>query len=159
MNKKSIRKATKKDIPLILDFIKKLAEFEKMSSQVVATEELLKEWIFDKKKAQVIFALEDGKAVGFALYFYNFSTFLGRAGIYLEDLFVLPEFRGKGYGKLLLKTLAKEVHEKGMGRLEWSCLDWNAPSIELYESLGAKMMKEWKVFRLTGENLTDLAKQ
>ena len=159
MNKKSIRKATKKDIPLILDFIKKLAEYEKMSNQVVATEKLLKEWIFDKKKAQVIFALEDGKAVGFALYFYNFSTFLGRAGIYLEDLFVLPKFRGKGYGKLLLKMLAREAHEKGMGRLEWSCLDWNAPSIEFYESLGAKMMKEWKVFRLTGENLTDLAKQ
>jgi GNAT superfamily N-acetyltransferase len=157
MNKKSIRKATKKDIPLILDFIKKLAEYEKMSNQVVATEKLLKEWIFDKKKAQVIFALENGKEVGFALYFYNFSTFLGRAGIYLEDLFVLPEFRGKGYGKLLLKTLAKEVHEKGMGRLEWSCLDWNAPSIEFYESLGAKMMKEWRVFRLTGEELKNLA--
>ena len=159
MNKETIRKATKKDIPLILDFIKQLAEYEKMSNQVVATEELLKEWIFDKKKAQVIFALEDGKAVGFALYFYNFSTFLGRAGIYLEDLFVLPEFRGKGYGKLLLKTLAKEVHEKGMGRLEWSCLDWNAPSIDFYESLGAKMMKEWRVFRLTGEELKNLAKQ
>ena len=153
----NVRKATKNDADLILDFIKKLAEYEKMENQVVATKELLEEWIFDKKKAEVIFVLEDGKEVGFALYFYNFSTFLGKAGIYLEDLFVLPEYRKKGYGKLLLKTLAKEVHEKGMGRLEWSCLDWNEPSIEFYESLGAKMMKEWKVFRLTGEELKNLA--
>ena len=155
----NVRKATKNDADLILDFIKKLAEYEKMENQVVATKELLEEWIFDKKKAEVIFVLEDGKEVGFALYFYNFSTFLGKAGIYLEDLFVLPEYRKKGYGKLLLKTLAKEVHEKGMGRLEWCCLDWNTPSIEFYESLGAKMMKEWKVFRLTGEELTTLSKE
>lgn len=155
----NIRKATKNDANLILDFIKKLAEYEKMENQVVATKELLEEWIFDKKKAEVIFVLEDGKEVGFALYFYNFSTFLGKAGIYLEDLFVLPEYRKKGYGKLLLKTLAKEVHEQGLGRLEWSCLDWNTPSIEFYESLGAKMMKEWKVFRLTGEELTILSKE
>jgi GNAT superfamily N-acetyltransferase len=153
----NIRKATKNDANLILDFIKKLAEYEKMENQVVATKELLEEWIFDKKKAQVIFVLEEGKEVGFALYFYNFSTFLGKAGIYLEDLFVLPEYRKKGYGKLLLKTLAKTVVEQGLGRLEWSCLDWNTPSIEFYESLGAKMMKEWKVFRLTGEELKNLA--
>ena len=155
----NIRKATVNDIPLILDFIKKLAEYEKMTDLVVADENLLKEWLFEKNVAKVIFAMEGEKEVGFALYFHNFSTFLGRAGIYLEDLFVLPEFRGKGYGKLLLKTLAKTVAEQGLGRLEWCCLDWNKPSIEFYESLGATLLKEWKMFRLTGESLIALAKQ
>lgn len=156
---KSIRKATKEDVGLILDFIKKLAKYEKMSDQVVANEQLLSEWLFDKKVAQVIFAMEGEKEVGFALYFHNFSTFLGRAGIYLEDLFVLPEYRGKGYGKLLLKALAKTAVELGCGRLEWCCLDWNKPSIDFYESIGAKIMQEWKVFRLTGENLQNLSKE
>ena len=154
----NIRKATKKDVGLILDFIKKLAEYEKMLSDVVASEQLLKEWLFEKKVAEVIFALENGKEVGFALYFHNFSTFLGRAGIYLEDLFVLPECRGKGYGKLLLKTLAKIAVERGCGRLEWCCLDWNKPSIDFYESLGAILLKEWKIFRVTGETLNKLSK-
>lgn len=154
-----IRVATEKDLSLILAFIKGLAEYEKMSDEVVASEDLLREWLFTKKVAKVIFALEEGKEVGFALYFYNFSTFLGKAGIYLEDLFVLPKYRKKGYGKLLLKTLAKEVVDNDMGRLEWSCLDWNNPSIEFYESIGAKMLKEWKVFRLTGEELTTLSKE
>ncbi len=153
----SIRKATVKDVPLILDFIKKLAEYEKMEKEVVADEKLLTEWLFEKKVAQVIFALESDKEVGFALFFHNFSTFLGRAGIYLEDLFVLPEYRGKGYGKLLLKTLAKTAVELGCGRLEWCCLDWNKPSIDFYESLGAIQLKEWKIFRLTGKTLNDLA--
>ena len=155
----NVRKATIKDVPLILDFIKRLAEYEKMTDLVVANENLIKEWLFEKKVANVIFAMEGQKEVGFALYFHNFSTFLGRAGIYLEDLFVLPEFRGKGYGKLLLKTLAKTVVEQGLGRLEWCCLDWNKPSIDFYESLGATLLKEWKMFRLTGESLEKLSKQ
>ena len=156
---KKVRNATKKDLPLILDFIKKLAEYEKMSDLVVANERLLNEWLFKKKIVKVIFALEGQKEVGFALYFHNFSTFLGRAGIYLEDLFVLPEFRGKGYGKLLLKTLAKIAVENGYGRLEWCCLDWNTPSIDFYKSLGAKQMDEWHTFRLDGDALKSLAKQ
>ena len=133
------RFAQRSDIPLILDFIKGLAEYEKMSDEVVADEKTLEEWIFDKEKAEVIFALEGEKAVGFALFFHNFSTFLGRAGIYLEDLFVLPEYRGKGYGKALLKKLAAITVERGCGRLEWCCLDWNKPSIDFYLSLGAKL--------------------
>ena len=122
--------ATENDCAEILNFINLLAEYEKMQNEVVATEELLKEWIFEKKKAEVIFAVEDGKKVGFALFFHNFSTFLGRAGIYLEDLFVLPEFRGKGYGKALLQRLAAIAVERGCGRFEWACLDWNKPSID-----------------------------
>ena len=151
------RFANKKDCGKILDFIKQLAEYEKMSDEVVATEELLQEWIFEKQKAEVIFALENEKEVGFALFFHNFSTFLGRAGIYLEDLFVLPEYRGKGYGKGLLKQLAKIAVERGCGRLEWSCLDWNKPSIDFYLSLGAVPMDEWTVYRLTGDTLTKMA--
>ena len=156
---KSVREATVKDVSLILDFIKKLAEYEKMSDLVVANEKLLTEWIFEKQKANVIFALEGQKEVGFALYFNNFSTFLGRAGIYLEDLFVLPEYRKKGYGKLLLKTLAKKAVAQGYGRFEWCCLDWNTPSIDFYKSLGAKQMTEWHTFRLDGDALKSLAKQ
>ena len=137
-----------------------LAEYEKMSVEVVATEELLTEWIFDKNKAEVIFALdESGKEVGFALFFHNFSTFLGRAGIYLEDLFVLPEYRGKGYGKGLLKQLAKIAVERKCGRLDWWCLDWNQPSIDFYKSLGAVPMNEWTTFRITGETLTKMAEE
>ena len=151
------RFANEKDCDKILYFIKQLAEYENMSDDVVATEQLLKEWIFEKKKAEVIFALENKKEVGFALFFHNFSTFLGRAGIYLEDLFVLPEYRGKGYGKGLLKQLAKIAVERGCGRLEWSCLDWNKPSIDFYLSLGAVPMDEWTVYRLTGDTLTKMA--
>ncbi len=151
------RFADKNDCGKILYFIKELAEYEKMSDDVVATEQLLEEWIFEKKKAEVIFVLENGKEVGFALFFHNFSTFLGRAGIYLEDLFVLPEYRGKGYGKGILKQLAKITVERGCGRLEWSCLDWNKPSIDFYLSLGAVPMDEWTVYRLTGDTLTKMA--
>ena len=154
-----VRKATEKDAKLILYFIKKLAKYEKMEDQVVADENLLKEWIFNKNKAEVLFATYGGLEVGFALYFHNFSTFLGRAGIYLEDLFVLEEYRGKGLGKLLLKTLAKITVERGCGRLEWSCLDWNKPSIDFYYGLGAKMLDEWKSFRLTGNELKELANE
>ena len=152
------RFANEDDCTLILEFIKALAAYEKMSDEVVATEYLLREWIFDKQKAEVIFACEDGKEVGFALFFHNFSTFLGRAGIYLEDLFVLPEYRGKGYGKGLLKKLAQIAEERGCGRLEWWCLDWNQPSIDLYKSLGAEPMDEWTTYRLTGDKLKEMAK-
>ena len=148
----------RKDVPIILDFIKELAEYEKMSDQVVVDEKLLREWIFEKKKAEVIFVLEDGKEVGFALFFHNFSTFLGRAGIYLEDLYVKEEFRGRGYGKLLLKTLARIAVERKCGRLEFSCLDWNKPSIDFYLSLGAKQMNGWTVYRFAGEELVNLSK-
>ena len=151
------RFAQEKDTALILYFIKELAKYEKMLDDVVATEEILKEWIFEKGKAEVVFALEDGKEVGFALFFHNFSTFLGRSGLYLEDLFVKPEFRGKGYGKALLKKLAQIAVERGCGRFEWSCLDWNKPSIDVYLSLGAQPMEDWTVYRLTGEALAKMA--
>ena len=153
----TFRYAEKKDSGTILSFIKALAEYEKMLDDVVATEELLSEWIFDKKKAEVIFACEDGKEVGFALFFHNFSTFLGRAGVYLEDLFVLPEYRGRGYGKALLRELARITVERGCGRLEWCCLDWNKPSIDFYLSLGAKPLDDWTIYRVTGETLNNLA--
>lgn len=149
--------ATENDCGEILRFINELAAYEKMSNEVVATEELLKEWIFEKKKAEVVFAVADGKNVGFALFFHNFSTFLGRAGVYLEDLFVMPEYRGKGYGKSLLKELARIAVERGCGRLEWSCLDWNKPSIDFYLSLGATPMNDWTVYRLTGDTLKNMA--
>lgn len=131
--------------------------YEKMLDEVVADEKTLEEWIFDRQKAEVIFALEDGVEVGFALFFHNFSTFLGRAGLYLEDLFVLPEHRGKGCGKAILKKLASIAVERGCGRLEWWCLDWNKPSIDFYLSLGAQPMSDWTVYRITGDTLTKLA--
>ena len=153
----SFRFAEEKDVPVILQFIKELADYEKMLDDVVADEALLREWIFEKKKAEVIFALADGKEAGFALFFHNFSTFLGRAGIYLEDLYVKPEYRGKGLGKGLLKQLAKIAVERGCGRLEWSCLDWNKPSIDFYLSLDATPMNDWTVYRLTSETLRNMA--
>lgn len=154
----TFRNAERQDTALILDFIQGLAAYEKMSDEVIADEQLLEEWIFDKQKAEVIFAVADGKEVGFALYFHNFSTFLGRAGLYLEDLFVKPEARGKGYGKALLQKLASIAVERGCGRLEWSCLDWNKPSIDFYRSLGAVPMEDWTVYRVTGDTLQTLAK-
>ena len=157
MGNLNFRYANEKDVGLILEFIRELAKYENMLDDVVATEELLREWIFEKKKAEVIFALEDGKEVGFALFFHNFSTFLGRAGIYLEDLFVKPEYRGKGYGKGLLKKLAQIAKERGSGRLELWCLDWNKPSIDFYLSLGAEPMDEWTTYRIAGETLDKLA--
>ena len=153
MNHTEFRFATENDVALILNFIKALADYEKMSDQVVADEALLREWIFEKKKAEVIFAVDNGVEVGFALFFHNFSTFLGRAGIYLEDLFVLPEYRGRGHGKALIMELARITKERGCGRLEWCCLDWNKPSIEFYLSLGAKPLDEWTTYRLSGNDL------
>ena len=152
------RYAQRGDAPLILQFIQALAEYERMLDQVVATPELLEEWLFERKKAEVIFVLEEDREVGFALFFHNFSTFLGRAGIYLEDLFVKPEFRSKGYGKALLKELARIAVERGCGRLEWSCLDWNRPSIDFYLSLGAEPMEDWTVYRITGDTLRKMAR-
>ena len=152
-----IKYAERKDTAVIFSFIKELALYENMLDQVVATEELLEEWLFDKKAAEVIFAVEDGREVGFALFFHNFSTFLGRAGIYLEDLFVLPEYRGRGFGKALLRKLAQTAVERGCGRLEWACLDWNKPSIDFYRSLDAQPMDEWTVYRLTGDTLRKMA--
>lgn len=153
----SFRYAERSDVELILHFIRELAKYEKMEDQVVATPDLLEEWIFDKQKAEVIFAVAAGREVGFALFFHNFSTFLGRAGLYLEDLYVLPEHRGLGYGKALLKQLAKIAVERGCGRLEWWCLDWNRPSIDFYLSLGAEPMEDWTTYRIAGETLTKLA--
>ena len=152
----SFRNAVREDIPLILKFIKKLAEYEKRLNEVVATEKDLEKWIFDKNQAEVIFALEDGKEIGFALFFLSFSTYLGNVNLHLEDLFIDPEYRGRGYGKALLKKLAKIVVDRGYGRFEWTCLSWNKPSIDFYLSLGAKQ-KDWNVFHLTGDELKKLA--
>ena len=157
MNKLSFRNAERKDISLIFQFIKELAEYEKMLDQVVADEATLEMWIFDKEKAEVFFALEDGKEIGFALYFHNFSTFVGRAGIYLEDVYIKPEHRGKVNGKAILKKLASIAKERGCGRLEWCCLDWNKPSIDFFLSLGAEPMNDWTVYRVSGDTLTKLA--
>ena len=151
------RFATREDVPLILHFIRELARYEQMEDEVVATPELLAEWLFDKQKAEVLFAVEEGHEIGFALFFHNFSTFLGRAGIYLEDLYVVPECRGRGVGKAILKQLARIAVERGCGRLEWWCLDWNRPSIEFYLSLGAEQMSEWTVYRIAGDTLERLA--
>ena len=151
------RFAQEEDCRLILKFIRSLARYEKMSDEVVATEEILREWLFVKKKAEVIFALDGRKEVGFALFFHNFSTFLGRAGIYLEDLYVRPSYRGKGYGKALLIKLAQIAVTRGCGRLEWACLDWNKPSIDFYKSLGAVPMDEWTVYRVSGPTLEEMA--
>lgn len=151
------RYAERKDTALILRFIEELAEYEKMLDEVVADEKTLEEWIFNRQKAEVIFLLEGGKEIGFALFFHNFSTFLGRAGIYLEDLYVQPEYRGKGYGKAILKKLAAIAVERGCGRLEWWCLDWNKPSVDFYLSLGAEPMSDWTVYRIAGDTLKRLA--
>ena len=157
MEQLTFRYAEEKDTAVILKFIRELADYEKMLDEVVATEDILREWIFEKKKAEVIFALEDEEEIGFALFFHNFSTFLGRAGIYLEDLYVKLEKRGKGYGSALLKKLAQTAVERGCGRLEWWCLDWNRPSIDFYLSLGAEPMKDWTVYRIAGDTLQKLA--
>jgi GNAT superfamily N-acetyltransferase len=151
-----IRKAVRQDVPLILEFIKGIARYEKMENEVVATTELLEEQLFDKGRAEVIFAMEEGVEVGFALFFHNFSTFLGRGGLYLEDLFVYPEHRGKGYGKALFLELVRIANERGCGRMEWVCLNWNKPSIEFYRSMGAMSLDEWTTYRLTSDVMKKL---
>ena len=151
------RMAREGDVPLILDFIRALADYEHMLDQVVADEETLRRQLFQQRHAEVLFVLEGDKEVGFALFFHNFSTFLGRAGLYLEDLFVLPRYRGKGYGKALLSRLSQIALERGCGRLEWWCLDWNRPSIDFYRSMGARPMDDWTVYRLTVPEMEALA--
>ncbi len=146
-----IRTAQKEDAALVLSFIKKIAEYEKMSDQVVATVETLEEFIFEKKAAQVFLAEYDGEPAGFALFFENFSTFIGRTGLYLEDLFVDPDKRGLGIGKALFQAVAAEAKRRGCQRMEWTCLDWNTPSIEFYRRMGAISMDEWTTYRLSGK--------
>ncbi len=155
----SIRKATENEIPKILQFIREIAAYEKMSDQVVATEELLREWLFEKKIGEVLIGSHEGVDAGFALYFHNFSTFMGRAGLYLEDIYVRPPYRGQGLGTMFFHELARIAVERGCGRMEWSCLDWNEPSIAFYRSLGAVPMSDWTVYRLCGETLESLGKK
>lgn len=159
-NRLTIRPAARSDVPLILQFIRELAEYERLADTVVATEDLLCDTLFGPRPAaEVLLAYSDGQPAAFAVYFFNFSTFLGRPGLYLEDLFVKPEFRGKGFGKVLLLALARIAVERGCGRMEWSVLDWNEPAIGFYRSLGAVPMEEWTIFRLTGEALEEAAQQ
>ena len=159
MDSLHLRFAVPHDVPRILGFIHELAEYEHMESGVVVIEELLHEWLFVKQRAEVLIGESEGTAVGFALFFHNFSTFLGRAGIYLEDLYVKSEFRGRGFGKAFLTRLAAIAVERGCGRLEWWCLDWNRPSIDFYLSLGAVPMSDWTVYRVCGSTLAELAKK
>ena len=153
-----IRTTTETDLPIILSLIRELAEYEREPAAVVATEAGLREVLFGAKpSAEVLLALEEQEPVGFAVYFHNFSTWLGRPGLYLEDLFVRPEKRGKGYGRALLERLAQVAKERGCGRMEWAVLDWNEPAIQFYRKLGAQPMDEWTVFRLTKEGIAKLA--
>ena len=156
----AIRPATIDDVPRILEFIEGLAEFEQLQHEVVATEELLRETLFGAHRvAEVVFAEEEGEALGFALFFHNFSTFLGRPGLYLEDLYVRPEARGRGIGRLLLAHLATIAHDRKCGRLEWAVLDWNERAIDFYKDLCAVPMDDWTIYRLTGEALDKLARE
>ena len=158
MEKFAIRSATMADVPIILELIRALAEYERAPNDVVATEEILKETLFgEKPAAEVLLLFENQNAVGFAVFFHNFSTWLGRPGLYLEDLFVRPEHRGKGYGRALLVYLAKIARERNCGRMEWAVLDWNEPAIQFYRKLGAQPMDEWTVFRLTRDGIQRLA--
>lgn len=155
----TFRTATPADTLRNLQFIKMLAEYEHLNDEVTATKALLHEWLFEKQKAEVIFAETDGETVGFVLLFYKFSTFLGRAGLCLEDLYVKETYRGMGYGTAILKELARLAVARGCGRLEWQCLDWNRPSIDFYLSLNARSMNDWTVYRLTGNSLLNMAKR
>src|ERR1700730_7444396 len=158
MEKFTIRSATVADVPVILELIRALAEYERAPNDVVATEEILNETLFGKKPAaEVLLLFENKIAAGFAVFFHNFSTWLGRPGLYLEDLFVRPEHRGKGYGRALLIELARIARDRGCGGMEWAVLDWNEPAIQFYRKLGAKPMDEWTVFRLTRDGIAKLA--
>lgn len=148
-----IRKAERQDTHLILDFIRGIARYEKMEDEVVADVHTLEQQLFDLHRAEVLFAVENGREVGFALFFHNFSTFLGRSGLYLEDLYVQPEYRGKGYGKALFLELTRIARQRKCGRMEWVCLNWNQPSIDFYRSMGATSLDEWTTYRLTSEGL------
>ena len=155
----TIRFAEEKDVPTILRFIRALADYEHMADEVVADEQRLRDSLFGARRgAEVLFAVADGQEVGFALFFHNYSTFLGQPGLYLEDLFVLPEWRGRGCGRALLRRLAQLALERGCGRMEWVCLDWNRPSIDFYRARGAAALDDWTIYRLTGETLENMAK-
>lgn len=158
-NKLTFRDAERKDIPLVLSFIRQIAEYEKMSDAVIADEKTLEKYIFDQKRAEVFFAMEDNKEIGFALYYFNFSTFVGRSGLYLEDVFIKEEYRHKGYGKAILKKLAEKARDLNCGRMEWVCLNWNRPSIAFYTSLGAIPMSDWTTYRLDEEGIRNLAEK
>lgn len=155
----TIRKAERKDVALLLEFIKGIARYEKLENEVITDLATLESEMFDHQRAEAVFAVVDGREVGFALYFFNFSTFLGHSGLYLEDLFVWPEYRGRGYGKALLLHLVGIARERHCGRMEWTCLDWNKPSIDFYLSLGAIPMDQWTVYRLDAKALENLAKK
>ncbi len=154
----TIRQARREELPQILAFIVELAEYENLEQEVVATLETMDRWLFEEKKATVLFCCEDGKPVGFALYFYNYSTWEGRCGLYIEDLFIQSPFRGKGYGKALIEHVASLAVQEGCARVEWVCLDWNEMSIDFYKSLGAVSMDGWSTYRLTGDALKSLGK-
>ena len=155
-----IRRATRADIPVVLELIHALAEYEKLAHLVRADAALLADELFGASSpAETLLCIAQNRAVGFAVYFHNFSTFMGRKGLFLEDLFVRPEQRGRGYGKALFMHVARTAHERGCGRFEWLVLDWNAPSIRFYESLGAERMDDWRLFRLSGDALSDLARE
>ena len=159
MHRFIIRPAQPEETGLVLEFIKKLAAYEKCSDEVVADEATLYQSLFVEKAAEVVFAEEDGVVIGFALFFHNFSTFVGRKGLYLEDLFIIPEKRGLGYGKAILKYLADIAVERNCGRMEWICLDWNTPSLAFYRSIGAFPLDEWTVQRMTEERVKAFAKE
>lgn len=159
MHRFTIRPAQPEETSLVLEFIKKLAAYEKCSDEVVADEATLYQSLFVEKAAEVVFAEEDGVIIGFALFFHNFSTFVGRKGLYLEDLFIIPEKRGLGYGKAILKYLADIAVERNCGRMEWICLDWNTPSLAFYRSIGAFPLDEWTVQRMTEERVKAFAKE
>ena len=156
-NNFNVRPAQPGEEGLVLEFIKRLAEYEKCADEVVADEATLRHSLFEERSAEVVFAKEDGVVIGFALFFHNFSTFVGRKGLYLEDLFIIPEKRGKGYGKALLKYMANLAVERNCGRMEWICLDWNKPALKVYRSIGAIPMDEWTVQRLNEETLKQFA--
>ncbi|WP_100065805.1 GNAT family N-acetyltransferase [Miniphocaeibacter massiliensis] len=159
MEQFNLRKTTRKDTALILGFIEELAEYEKMTDDVIATEDLIEEHVFDKERVEVLIAEENNVPIGFCLFFYNFSTFMGKSGIYLEDLYIKPEYRGRGYGKIIFKELAKIAIERNCGRIEWVCLDWNKPAIDFYKKMGAISMDKWSTYRLTGESLRQVAQK
>jgi len=155
-----IRKATEADVPVVAWFIRQLAEYEQLLQETVMTEEILRESLFGSRSSvEVLLGYHEDKPVAFAVFFHNFSTFLGRRGLYLEDLFVIPEMRGKGFGRALLVHLARIARQRNCGRFEWTVLDWNKPAIDFYEKLGAVSMKEWTIFRVTGEALERLANE
>ena len=156
MSELAFRDATREDVGLILEFIKKLADYKKRLNEIIAKEDELEKWIFDKHQTEVIFALEDGKEIGFALFFLSFSTYISNVNLHLEDLFINSEYHGRGYRKALLKKLAEIVVDRSYGRFEWTCLAWNKPNIDFYLSLGAEQ-KDWNVFHLTGDKLKKLA--